>query len=235
VTNWEKELMEIPIEESAVSMDSIRCLRKFLDSFPPEYQEKYLKKVPLPRLVNPLNWKTKLLIAARKFPLGFLGGFTMTFLGALQSSGAAAWSTTGLLSALAGGLAGGLGLTSIKVYKETAKDNKLKPARVAMDAVVTSQARTIFTIVETVMSVALTLSRLYGLRVDEALREVAIVLGTTAELPRQAHELLQIIARVLSEDSEGGAVITADEAMEILRGAKDVKEAAGELLLRLKQ
>jgi hypothetical protein len=216
-------------------MDSVQCLEKFLASFPPEYQEKYLKKVPLPRLVNPLSWKTRLLISVRKFPLGFIGGFIITFLKTLQASGPDAWSTVGLLTAVAGGVTGGLGLTGVKVYKETAKDNSLKPARAAMDAVVTTQARTTLTIVETVMSVALTLSRLYGLRVDEALREVAIVLGTTAELPRQAHELLQVVARVLSEDSEGGAVITADEAIEIIQEAKDVKDAAGALLLRLKQ
>lgn len=227
-----KSLKDIPLIEPQPIM--LRSLNDFLGSFPPEYRKKYMEKVPLPRLVSPLDWKTRLLIAARKFPSGFAGGFCLTFLGALELSGTAAFSLVGLARAVVGGVIGGLGLTGAKAVKEVHKDAVLKPARVAMEAVGKVEDKGVLKVVETVMSVALTVGRLYGLRVDEALREVAIVLGSTAELPREAHELLQVVARTLSEDSEGGAVITADEALEIIKEAKDVKEAAGKLLSRLK-
>lgn len=201
-------------------IDAIRTLSWVADP-------KLIQRVPLIRLAHPLDWKTKLLIASRKFISGFVIGAVGSLTHAVAVGGVGTLTSGGVLVAAGlAGVLGGLGLTSAKYIKETRTDRRIgkevrKPETLRLEGYNDAQMEWLANIINIVMSIA----KAANLDTHAALRHVYTSLQLIGDVPQEVAEFLLTISTVVEDGTARGG-FTAEEIGRVLKEAADIKEAA---------
>lgn len=180
-----------------------------------------LRKTPLPRIVKSLSWKTKLWLSAKKAIAAFI-----------LSGGAALAAGATPMHALLAGIGGAVVYGGKKAISEHAKDKVLdKTVRNVLAKSVVSDSS--LQLVHVIMTLAMRIAPLMGFDLSKMLRDLSTSLATLSDVPKEVMECLLTASIALSEDSPGGATLTADELTKIINEATDVVDAVHQLRAKI--